>query len=71
MQGPVQRVHLALARTPGTGATLPSQGHHLVVSAARTRPPGDQLWFRTWSLSQLHCSGVLLSPLLLWEPQSY
>lgn len=39
MQGPVQRVHLALARTLGTGATPHSQGHHLVVSAAGARPP--------------------------------
>ena len=71
MQGPVQRVHLALARTPGTGATLPSQRHHLVVSAAGARPPdwGTSCGLEPGASTQLHCPGVLPSLLLLWRPR--
>lgn len=63
----------ALASTPGTGATLPSQGHHLVVSAARARPPawGTSCGLEPGASRKLHCPGVLPSPLLLWEAQSY
>lgn len=69
VQTPPKRGELcrALAGTPGTGATLPSQGHPW-WSVQRSQAPGlgTSLWSETWSLTRAplpRCTTISASPL--------